>query len=241
MKITQVECISYDERKEGSQIDSLIMHYTGMETEQAAIDRLCSPEWEVSSHYIVLENGAILQLVPEEKRAWHAGRSDWRDKTELNHSSIGIEITNKGHEFGYTCFLDAQMIAIIELSKAIIKQHNIPARNVIGHSDITPARKEDPGELFNWQLLAENGIGLFPKVSVAIPEILISSNNIGEKVVNLQHRLAAYGYKIEITGVYDKQTEIVVMAFKRHFSPSMLSESWDSLSEAMLEGVLTGI
>lgn len=238
MKITQVECISYGEREEGAEIDSLIMHYTGMETEAAAVERLCSPEWEVSSHYVVLESGEILHLVPEEKRAWHAGRSDWRDKTELNHSSIGIEIINKGHEFGYTDFLPAQMTAIIELSKDILSRNKIPARNVIGHSDIAPARKEDPGELFNWQLLADNGIGLFPKVSIGTPEILISSNSTGDEVVKLQQRLAAYGYKVEITGEYDKQTELVVQAFKRHFAPSMLDKPWDSLSEAMLEELL---
>jgi N-acetylmuramoyl-L-alanine amidase len=140
----------------------LILHYTGMKTAQDAIDRLRDPQARVSSHYVVDEDGTIYQLVAEDRRAWHAGISFWRGRTGLNDFSIGIEIVNPGHEWGYRPFPHAQIQSVTALSQAILARHPIPARNVIGHSDVAPDRKQDPGELFPWQQLAAAGVGVWP-------------------------------------------------------------------------------
>src|SRR5258708_2172054 len=140
----------------------LILHYTGMRTARDAIERLCDPTAQVSAHYVVDEDGAVLRLVPEERRAWHAGVSYWRGHTALNGRSIGIEIVNPGHEFGYRDFPALQMAAACDLCLAILARHPIPARNVVGHSDVAPDRKEDPGEKFRWGDLAREGVGIWP-------------------------------------------------------------------------------
>ncbi len=143
-------------------MDTLILHYTGMQRAEAAIARLCDPEAKVSSHYVVDEYGAVHALVSEGARAWHAGVSYWRGRTGLNDNSIGIEIVNPGHEWGYRAFPALQMAAVCELCLGILSRHPIPARNVVGHSDVAPDRKQDPGELFDWRGLAANGVGLWP-------------------------------------------------------------------------------
>ncbi|MCP4394683.1 MAG: N-acetylmuramoyl-L-alanine amidase [Alphaproteobacteria bacterium] len=152
---------NFNDRGAGAAIDMLVMHYTGMKTAEEALQRMCSKESQVSAHYMVDEDGAIYQLVDEDKRAWHAGVSFWRGETDINSHSIGIEIVNPGHEFGYREFPDVQMQSVIWLSQQILERHPIPARNVVAHSDIAPTRKQDPGELFNWQMLADNGVGLW--------------------------------------------------------------------------------
>ena len=139
----------------------LVLHYTGMKTAREAIDRLRDPEAKVSSHYVIDENGEIYSLVDEDKRAWHAGVSSWKGKTDINSRSVGIEIVNPGHEFGYRPFPEKQILSVIHLSKEIIKRNFILSENIVGHSDIAPNRKTDPGELFPWKKLAENGIGLW--------------------------------------------------------------------------------
>ena len=149
-------------------VDMLILHYTGMQTPQEAIDRLRDPLAKVSSHYVVDEDGAILRLVPEDRRAWHAGVSFWRGHTVLNGRSIGIEIVNPGHEWGYREFPALQMAAVCDLCLAILSRHRIPARNVVAHSDVAPDRKEDPGEKFDWAGLARNGVGLWP---IGVPDL----------------------------------------------------------------------
>ena len=153
---------NHDARHDG--VDVLILHYTGMKTAQDAIDRLCDPAARVSSHYVVDEDGTTYRLVPEERRAWHAGISYWRGRTGLNDVSIGIEIVNPGHEWGYRPFPAAQMRSVITLSQAILTRHPIPARNVVAHSDVAPNRKQDPGELFPWRDLAAAGVGIWPGV-----------------------------------------------------------------------------
>ncbi len=153
---------NFDSRPDGAPIDMLVLHYTGMRTAAAALDRLTDPEARVSAHYVVEEDGTAWRLVDEEARAWHAGISAWRGKTDINGRSVGIEMVNPGHEFGYRPFPDAQMEALIELAKGILARHPIPPRNVVGHADIAPARKMDPGELFDWPRLAAAGIGLWP-------------------------------------------------------------------------------
>src|SRR5579863_3345950 len=152
----------------GMPVDVLVLHYTGMRSAQEAIDRLRDPAARVSSHYVVDEDGAILRLVPEERRAFHAGVSHWRGNAELNGCSIGIEIVNPGHEWGYRDFPVLQLAAVCDLCLAILSRHRIPARNVVAHSDVAPDRKEDPGEKFDWAGLARNGVGLWP---IGVPDL----------------------------------------------------------------------
>lgn len=149
---------NFDERQ--LPITILVMHYTGMKDAASAINWLANPEAKVSAHYVVTEDGQIVQMVDEEKRAWHAGRGFWRGITDVNSASIGIEIVNPGHEFGYAPFPEEQMDAVTRLAHAIVKRHDITSSNVIGHSDLAPARKQDPGELFDWERLARHGIAL---------------------------------------------------------------------------------
>ncbi len=159
MSIIHYPSPNFDSR-EGQKIDMLVLHYTGMKTGSGAIEKLCDASAKVSAHYVVEEDGRVLQLVEESERAWHAGVSFWRGNTNINQRSIGIEIVNPGHEYGYRPFTLAQMEAVIALCEDIVKRHKIPARNVVGHSDIAPARKQDPGELFDWEWLASVAVGL---------------------------------------------------------------------------------
>jgi N-acetylmuramoyl-L-alanine amidase len=153
---------NHDERPADTPVDTLILHYTGMKTGAEAIARLREPASRVSAHYVVEEDGAVFRLVPEERRAWHAGVSHWRGHSLLNGRSIGIEIVNPGHEWGYRPFPALQMAAVCDLCLGILARHPVPARNVVAHSDVAPDRKEDPGELFDWEGLAANGVGLWP-------------------------------------------------------------------------------
>ncbi|MGB0694541.1 MAG: N-acetylmuramoyl-L-alanine amidase [Rhodospirillaceae bacterium] len=154
---------NHDARPSGQAITTLVLHYTGMQSGVAALERLCDPKAEVSAHWLVEEDGRRLALVPEDRRAWHAGLSSWRGQTGLNACSIGIEIVNPGHEFGYHPFPAAQMEAVVSLCQEILRRHpDIRPEGVVGHSDIAPTRKQDPGELFDWPLLAAHGVGLFP-------------------------------------------------------------------------------
>jgi N-acetylmuramoyl-L-alanine amidase len=164
-----VNCVAapspnFDSRAKDKPIDILVMHYTGMQSGAAAIQRLTDEASRVSSHYTVDEDGTIYSHVPEDCRAWHAGKSYWAGATDINARSIGIEIVNPGHEFGYRSFPDAQIAAVIELSLDIFSRHAIPPERVLAHSDIAPARKQDPGELFPWEMLAKAGIGVWPEL-----------------------------------------------------------------------------
>lgn len=141
-------------------VSMVVLHYTGMESAQVALDRLCSEEAGVSAHYLIDEAGTVTQMVAEERRAWHAGKSYWRGITDVNSASIGIELVNPGHEFGYRPFPDAQIEALLPLLGDIVKRHDIARANVVGHSDVAPARKDDPGELFAWERLAEHRLAL---------------------------------------------------------------------------------
>lgn len=151
---------NFDTRK--TPIDMLVLHYTGMESGQAALDRLCDADAKVSSHYVVDEDGTIYNLVDEALRAWHAGVASWREREDINSRSIGIEIVNGGHDFGLPEFPEQQIAAVIALCKDILSRHEIADRDIVGHSDIAPARKQDPGERFPWRRLAQSGVGLFP-------------------------------------------------------------------------------
>ncbi len=192
-----------DRRPEAATIDHLVLHYTGMKTGAAALARLCDPVAKVSSHYVVDEDGTVYALVDETLRAWHAGVSFWRGARALNDRSIGIEIVNPGHEWGYRPFPPPQMTAVADLCAGILARHPIPARNVVGHSDIAPDRKQDPGELFDWNWLAGQGIGIWTD-AFAPPGDLLAD-------------LAAIGYDTSLPA------RDVIAAFQRHFLPDQVT------------------
>lgn len=226
---------TYDERREGRLPDLLLMHYTGMTSAQAAIKRLCATDVEASAHYLIDVDGRITQMVCEAERGWHAGKSVWAGETDINSCSIGIEIHNPGHEFGYVDYPEAQMQAVEALSLEILSRHAIPPERVLAHSDIAPNRKQDPGERFDWQRLHAKGIGHWVP-----PEPLGDDQGLGwgdadEEVLAFQEALASYGYGIPVTGFYDKDTEIVVTAFQRHFRPARVDGRADASTIATLE------
>lgn len=208
-----------DARPPGQAIDILLLHYTGMRNHAEALARLCDPAAAVSAHYLIDEAGAIFALVPEERRAWHAGVAKWQGATDINARSIGIELENPGHEFGYRAFPEAQMQALELLACTIVARHRIPLRRVLGHSDVAPSRKRDPGELFDWARLAKAGLGLWPaadfEVSVNAP--VLEAGMAGPAVFDLQTALDRIGYAIEGNAIYDSTTEQAVLAFQRHF------------------------
>ena len=214
----------------------LILHYTGMQTAQGAIDRLRDPAAQVSSHYVVDEDGTVLRLVPEDKRAWHAGVSHWRGHNALNARSIGIEIVNPGHEWGYRPFPALQMAAVCDLCLVILSRHAIPARNVVAHSDVAPDRKEDPGELFDWRGLAENGVGLWPQ---DVPDL--GTGGAIRDAVSLRPVRAALneiGYRVAPEGALDPALATMVRAFQRHWRPEAITGQVDDGTLVRLQGVL---
>ncbi|MBI1210647.1 MAG: N-acetylmuramoyl-L-alanine amidase [Alphaproteobacteria bacterium] len=215
------------------------MHYTGMPDAESAMKLLTTVEGKVSSHYTIDEDGTIYRHVAEEKRAWHAGVSSWGGADDINSRSIGIEIVNPGHEWGYRPFTQPQIGAVIELSKGIVKRWPITPARVIAHSDVAPERKIDPGELFPWDELARHGIGRWPGALKAAPAAsTLGVGADGEKVKRLQSDLARYGYGIEITGLYDERTLIVVSAFQRHFRRSNFDGIADAETQAILADLL---
>jgi N-acetylmuramoyl-L-alanine amidase len=206
-----------DERH-GGPPDMILLHYTGMQDGPSALERLTNRESKVSSHYVVFEDGRIVQCVPEALRAWHAGVSFWAGQTDVNSRSIGIEIVNPGHDFGYPDFPLRQIAAVIALCKSIHTRHRIPVDRVLGHSDVAPARKQDPGEKFPWELLSESYVGHWVRPApLTLEGAGLKPGETSEGVRRLQRALRAYGYGIEETGSYGEQTQIVVTAFQRHF------------------------
>lgn len=218
--IRELPSPNWDARPDGMPIDMLILHYTGMQSAQAALDRLRDPVARVSSHYVVDEDGAIWRLVAESHRAWHAGVSHWRGHTALNDRSVGVEIANPGHEWGYRCFPALQMAAVCELCLAILGRHPIPARNVVGHSDVAPDRKQDPGELFDWPGLAANGVGLWPASAEA-------TGLVGD----VSDALGAIGYS-------DGELSVTLRAFQRHWLPGSVTGQADAATRARLQALL---
>jgi N-acetylmuramoyl-L-alanine amidase len=213
-----------DERKDGRPPDMILLHYTGMPTGEAALQRLTTAASKVSSHYVVFEDGRIVQYVPEGLRAWHAGVSAWAGDTDINSRSIGIEIVNPGHEFGYCDFPLRQIAAVISLCKSIITRRGpISADRILGHSDVAPSRKQDPGERFPWGLLSESGIGHWVRAApLNLDGGTLKLGDHGEPVSRLQRTLRNYGYGIEETGSFDDATRDVVTAFQRHFRPARI-------------------
>lgn len=246
MKIQVQSSPNFNARKHP--IDMLVFHYTGMETGQAALTRMCDPESEVSAHYMVWEDGRIVQLVGEDKRAWHAGVSSWQGDGDLNSRSIGIEIVNGGHDWplaggALPPYPNAQIEALIELSAGILERWPIPFNRIVGHSDIAPARKADPGEHFPWDRLARAGVGKWPlsvSETPAIPPDVMATGRAQETdphligrglapgdspqaIGRMQDMLVGIGYALEQTGVYDAATEAVIRAFQRRWLPDQVT------------------
>ncbi|MEG3150416.1 N-acetylmuramoyl-L-alanine amidase [Sphingomonas sp. ZT3P38] len=221
MTIIDTPSPNFDERKLG--ISMIVLHYTGMPDAQSAIDRLRDPAAKVSAHYLVAEDGTILRMVAEDKRAWHAGKSRWRGIEDINSASIGIEIVNPGHEFGYPPFPEEQIDALLPLVAEIKDRHGITRGNVVGHSDIAPARKQDPGELFPWNRLA--------RLRLALPR---PTRNLMDPLwtdAGFLIALERFGYDVA-----DKLAAVV--AFQRRYRPELLDGEIDGECRSILLALL---
>ena len=199
----------------------LVIHYTGMQSLDQALQRLMSSNSQVSAHYLISRKGEIFKLVSEEKRAWHAGVSYWRGETDINSYSIGIELENPGHEFGYSKFPKSQMSVLTELCVEIINKYSISPENIVGHSDIAPRRKKDPGELFDWKSLAKKGVGLWPEPilnKITIESLEKSLNDFGYEVVDLRS---------------------TITAFQRHYLPDTVSGISDATTQKTLATLMS--
>jgi len=217
---------NHDSRGTSSRIDMLVLHYTGMRSAVAALDRLCDPAARVSAHYLVEEDGVVWRLVPETRRAFHAGLSCWEGERDLNPVSIGVEIVNPGHEWGYRPFAEPQMAAVERLCRDILSRYPIPAHRVVGHSDIAPNRKTDPGELFDWRRLARGGVGIWPEPCARTKDHRIDwARAIAD--------LAAIGYCV---GAAEAEA-FAVAAFQRRFRPACIEGVIDAETAARLAEV----
>ncbi|CCV14823.1 N-acetylmuramoyl-L-alanine amidase [Mesorhizobium sp. STM 4661] len=229
---------NFGPRRETTKPDMIVLHYTGMKTGAGAEAWLCDPASEVSSHYLAHEDGQIVQMVRESDRAWHAGKSSWFGRTDINSCSIGIEIVNPGHSLGYRNFPKRQIDAVIGLCKGIVQRHSIPAQRVLAHSDVAPGRKIDPGERFPWKTLFDAGVGHLVEAAPVRRGAVLRPGDAGAEVEALQSMLALYGYGAEISGAFDRQTEIVVDAFQRHFRQRKVDGLADGSTIRTLERLL---
>lgn len=229
---------NYGDRRDERAPDMIVLHYTGMSDAEVAIRRLTNAGTEVSAHYIVREDGRIIQCVPESLRAWHAGAATWGADNDVNSCSIGIEIVNGGHDYGLPPYPIRQIAAVIALCKGIMIRRNIPRERVLGHSDVAPCRKLDPGEKFPWQLLADSGVGLYVMPAKIVPGPTLEIGATGADVLALQEALAGYGYSITASGQYDSTTRDVVAAFQRHFRPAQVDGIADPSTLTTLRDLL---
>ncbi len=230
MRITPYPSPNFSARTQDP--DMIIIHYTDMPTAESALERLCDPQAKVSAHYLIAKTGEIYKLVPENKAAHHAGISHWRGRDSLNQYSIGIELDNPGHAAGkLKPFPDVQIEALIALIRDIRTRHKIHDWNIIGHSDVAPDRKKDPGELFDWEGFAKDGIGMWPTDSLkhGFPE--------SDDITETQKLLHTIGYKVPLTGNMDAETEFAILAFQRHFCTESLGKGLDSRTKEMLTRV----
>nr|WP_319388420.1 N-acetylmuramoyl-L-alanine amidase [uncultured Cohaesibacter sp.] len=221
---------NFGERKDGRKVDMLLLHYTGMDDDAQALDWLCNSESAVSAHYFLNRDGSILQLVDENERAWHAGSSYWKGEDDINSCSIGIEIANAGHED----FAEKQLDVLHMLCMDIIARHGIPNYRVLGHSDVSPGRKVDPGPRFPWKQLAAAGVGHWADPDPMGVGRFFQLGDEGQPIQALQSMLAIYGYNVPITGVFDAQTETVVRAFQLHFRPDRVDGVADATTISTL-------
>ena len=220
MNIREHPSPNFNARPTKTRADMVILHYTGMHSAEAALQRLCDPTADVSAHYMINESGTVCRLVAEENRAWHAGVSYWQGATNINDRSIGIEMANPGHDLGYRPFSDAQMLSLKILLQDIIQRHGIVPARVLGHSDVAPARKKDPGELFDWKALAAAGLAIWPH-SVADP---IDPGAVAKTLFDIG---------------YDPTVRIAeaVVAFQRRFMPQSITGDADLETRALISAV----
>lgn len=241
LAVERVPSPNFGKRAEGKPIDMLILHYTGMGSAERALKWLCDPQSSVSSHYLVFEDGLVAQLVEESDRAWHAGKSFWAGETDTNSRSVGIEIANPGHEYGYRPFPDVQIAAVIELCADILRRHSIPPERVLAHSDVAPRRKEDPGELFPWQRLHEAGIGHLVKPEPIVEGGGLAEGDRSEAVASLKQRFRHYGYGLAEGSDFDAETAAVTRAFQRHFRPERVDGVADASTVATLARLIAAL
>ncbi len=232
---------NFGERIGVTRPDILLLHYTGMPTGEGAQAWLCNPESQVSSHYIVHEDGRVVQMVPEDRRAWHAGQSSWAGETDINSRSIGIEIANGGHPAGLPNYPDRQIESLIELCRECVERHQIAPERVLAHSDVAPVRKVDPGENFPWSKLHHAGVGHWVEPAPLGGGRFFQRGDQGQPVEALQSMLSLYGYAVEINGDYCAKTEGVVAAFQRHFRPVKVDGIADSSTIETLHRLLTSL
>lgn len=226
--------------------DCIILHYTGMADGQSALDWLRNPKSQVSAHYFLWENGSIAQLVPEHRRAWHAGKSVWRGETDVNSASIGIEIVHPGHDLSVPgplpppgpAYPEAQIAALIRLLSDIVARRRLDAARILAHSDVAPGRKIDPGEGFPWEKLARAGLGLWPSAPIPRRAASYRPGDQGQKIARLQGDFARLGYGLEVTGLFDARTFDVVVAFQRHWRASKVDGIADGETRALLAALL---
>ncbi len=232
--------------------DMLVLHYTGVKPDdalawrtrpgQSALAWLCNPESQVSSHYLVEDNGDIFQLVPESQRAWHAGISSWMGEADLNSASVGVEIVNIGHDGGLPDFPSRQINAVISLCRDIASRWEIEPWRILGHSDIAPGRKFDPGEKFPWDQLYTAGVGHWRDPPPPdFPGGVLRPGEKGPRVAALRQQLAGFGYGLGPGDEYDAETEQVVLAFQRHFRPQKCDGIADASTRVALQNLLAGI
>jgi N-acetylmuramoyl-L-alanine amidase len=229
------------ERRGRGRPDCLILHYTGMPTGEAALKVLLDPASELSAHYFIWEDGSIDQLVAESDRAWHAGKAGWKGEHDLNSASIGVEIVNSGHDGGSPPFPVRQIAATIALGRDVCARWAIAPERVLAHSDVAPARKQDPGEAFPWERLWRAGVGHWTEPAPLSGGALFTHGETGPPVRALQAMLALYGYGVENTGVYDQQTRHAVVAFQRHFRQARVDGEADASTVATLKALIDGL
>ena len=222
MKINVIYSPNFDQKKRSSKsIKLLVIHYTGMQSERESIMRLCNPKYKVSSHFVINQNGKIYRLVQDDQTAWHAGKSCWGKYKNLNKNSIGIELVNKGHEFDYTNFKKKQLSSLIKICKILIKKYKIKKRNIVGHSDISPLRKIDPGEKFPWKELADKKIGIWhnckAKDLIKFRQVRISNKFKSEFINNLKK--IGYCFNNKKKTNFSKTVE----AFQRHYRKELIN------------------
>lgn len=232
---------NHGERRGVAGPDMIVLHYTGMESGQGAEDWLCDPQSGVSSHYLVHEDGEVVQMVAEAARAWHAGKSFWQGETDINSRSVGIEIVNPGHVLGYRAFPDAQIDAVIALCRDVAVRHAVAPARVLAHSDVAPGRKIDPGEKFPWTKLHAAGIGHLVTPAPETDGPVLGPGDNGPLVRQMRRDLANYGYSIEIADLFDEWTETVVSAFQRHFRPARVDGRADPATVETLVRLLAAL
>jgi len=232
---------NFGDRNKGRLPDMILLHYTGMPDVEGAIAQLCTAGTDVSAHYIVLEDGRIVQSVPEARRAWHAGVASWAGEEDINSCSIGVEIINRGHDWGYPDFPLRQIAAVIALCRGIMLRRNVPSHRVLAHSDVAPARKKDPGEKFPWHSLANSGVGHWVQPAPMTRGEALRLGTISDDVGDMQTAFAKYGYGIPVTGKFDGPTMEIVAAFQRHFRPERVDGIADMSTVDTLRRLLAAL